>query len=156
MLKFEIPGRELIEVRNLVLDYNGTLAIDGLLIEDVKDKINLLSRHLDVFVITADTFGSAVKNLKNCNCKLKILGNERQDLQKAAFVKELGAENTVSIGNGMNDCLMLKEAIVGVCAMQNEGCAVKTLINADVVVRNIIDAFDLLLNPKRLSATLRC
>ena len=29
MIKIEIPGRETIEIEHVVLDYNGTIALDG-------------------------------------------------------------------------------------------------------------------------------
>ena len=74
---------------------------------------------------------------------------------KLDYVKELGCENTVCIGNGRNDRLMLKEARLGIAVILTEGVAQSTLSSADVVCTNIVSALELLLNPLRLTATLR-
>ena len=71
------------------------------------------------------------------------------------YVLDLGKENTVAIGNGANDSLMIKSAHLGIVVIGNEGAAIETLINSDIVCTNIFDALDLLLNSKRIVATLR-
>jgi soluble P-type ATPase len=50
---------------------------------------------------------------------------------------------------------MVKEAALGIAVIEKEGAAVETLLAADIVCGNILDALELLLNPKRLIATLR-
>ena len=59
MIIVEIPGRKSIEVHHLVLDFNGTLAIDGKLIDGTKPLLELLSNQLTIHVVTAVTFGTA-------------------------------------------------------------------------------------------------
>ena len=59
------------------------------------------------------------------------------------------------MGNGRNDALMLKEAALGIAVIQEEGGAVETLLAADIVTHSVLVALDLLLNPLRLTATLR-
>ena len=61
----------------------------------------------------------------------------------------------VAIGQGANDALMLKEAALGICVMSDEGTAVAALTAADLVVADIVKAFELLEKPARLMATLR-
>ena len=75
--------------------------------------------------------------------------------QKAEFVTKLGAERVVAFGNGMNDRKMLKAAKLWVIILGREGCAVKALLAADLQVASAVDGLDLLLNPKRLRATLK-
>ncbi|HKJ46485.1 MAG TPA: hypothetical protein VJ991_11715, partial [Balneolales bacterium] len=58
-------------------------------------------------------------------------------------------------GNGRNDRLMLDEAAVGIAVIQKEGASFQSLQAADVICTNIIDALELLVYPKRLTATLR-
>jgi len=154
-MRIDIPGNKSLTLSNLVLDYNGTLAIDGSLIAGVEERLNRLAEELTVYVVTADTFGKAAVNLKNTNCNLTILGKGNQQQQKAAFIKRLDAQHVAAIGNGLNDALMLEMAALGIAVVQQEGAAVKTLQNANVVFNNINDALDLLLNPLRLKATLR-
>ena len=71
------------------------------------------------------------------------------------FLKTLRPEVTVAIGNGSNDQLMLQESALGIAVLQGEGMSRAAMENADIIVKDISDAFDLLLNPKRLTATLR-
>ena len=105
--------------------------------------------------MTADTFGKASSQLEGIPCSLSILPIENQDVGKLDYVKDLGCENTVCIGNGRNDRLMLKEAGLGIAVILTEGVALTTLVSADVVCTSIVSALELLLNPLRLTATLR-
>jgi len=52
-------------------------------------------------------------------------------------------------------CKMLKEAGLGIALIGDEGCSTETLLGSDVVCNSIKDALGLLLNDKRLIATLR-
>ena len=155
MIHVELSENKSLNLLNLVLDYNGTLAIDGILIEGVADRLNLLTKNIAIHVITADTFGKAADNLSKINCRLTILNPGSEQKQKLEFITSLGRETVVAIGNGLNDKLMLEQAALGIVVIQTEGAAIKTLQSADVVSTNILDALDLLLNPMRLKATLR-
>ncbi|WP_199898716.1 hypothetical protein [Prolixibacter bellariivorans] len=103
MITINIPGNRKIAVKYLVLDYNGTLAIDGKLIAGVKQLLNTLSEQLEIYVLTADTFGTVKKELAGVNCQFSVIKPEEQDKQKEQFVTSLGKENVVAIGNGLND-----------------------------------------------------
>ena len=50
---------------------------------------------------------------------------------------------------------MLKEALLGVALLQEEGFASETLLAADLVFRNVLDLFACFREPKRLVASLR-
>jgi P-type E1-E2 ATPase len=138
-----------------VLDYNGTLAVDGRLIPDVKLRLNRLAASLAVHVITADTFGSARGALRGVDCTLEVLKHGGEARAKAALVRRLGARRVACIGNGRNDRLMLRAAALGIATVQREGAAVEAVQAADIVVHDVRDALDLLLKPRRLLATLR-
>ena len=155
MLTLDIPGYKKIETEHLVLDYNGTLATDGKLIGGTKPLLDLLSSIVTIHILTADTFETARNELSGINCKLVVLEPGLQDMQKEMYVFNLGEENVIAIGNGMNDSLMLKSAALGIAVIQNEGASIKTLLNADIVCISILDALELLTNPKRIVATLR-
>jgi len=142
-------------LRHLVLDFNGTIAEDGQLCEGVYERINTLSNELDVHIITADTYGSAQKQIQGTGAAIKLLGAEAQDQQKADYVEQLGAEHCVAIGNGRNDAKMLACAKLGFGVIQKEGGSIKALLASDIIFTSIQDALDLLLHPKRLNATLR-
>ena len=155
MLTIEIPGSPPLYLHHLVLDYNGTLAIDGRLLPTVADLLNALSSHLTVHVITADTFGTAQAALTGVTCQLGILPPGRQDEAKRDYVQQLGAAGCVAIGNGRNDRLMLQTVALGIAVMQAEGTAVATLTAAHILIPTIQDALHLLREPRRLIATLR-
>jgi soluble P-type ATPase len=156
MLEINIPGTlGLIKIKNLVFDYNGTLAIDGKLIPQVRRYLCELSKKVKIYVITADTFGSAEKGLEEIPCELIKVPSENQVQFKTDYIKLLGADRTIAFGNGRNDKLMLKEAKIGIAVIQPEGASPETILNADIVCNNIIDALELLSKYKRLKATLR-
>jgi P-type E1-E2 ATPase len=156
MIEINIPGySKPLQLEHLILDYNGTLAEDGKLIDMVDSLLIELSQQIKIHVVTADTFGTVQEQLKKTPCEIKILSESNQAQQKADYLKSFGEQKTVCIGNGANDQKMLKNAILGIAVIQEEGAAVNTLNAADIVCRSIIDALTLLCRPKRLKATMR-
>jgi soluble P-type ATPase len=155
MLEIDIPGHKTLQLKHLVLDYNGTIACDGMLIAGVKENLAALASQLQVHILTADTFGKAQEGLEDVDCQLSILAPDAQDVGKLNHVKVLGADHVVCVGNGRNDRLMLKEAALGIAVLLEEGAAADTVAAADVVCTHIVSALELLRNPLRLIATLR-
>jgi soluble P-type ATPase len=155
MIEVNIPGFKTLQLEYLVLDHNGTLAVDGILMPGVKERLEKLSQDLKIFVVTADTFGKAGAELEGIPCELTILAKKDQDMGKLDFIKKLGSGNTVCMGNGRNDRLMLKLAGLGIAVVLEEGVAVETITAADILCTGIVPALELLLNPLRLTATLR-
>lgn len=155
MINLSIPGHDDLHLDYLVLDYNGTLAIDGHLIAGVRTALDRLKDSVHIHVLTADTFGKAGDGLEGIDCRLSILPPGRQDVGKFEYVKQLGSGLTAAVGNGRNDCLMLAEAALGIAVVQKEGAAVETIRSADVICTDIVSALELLHHPLRLAATLR-
>ena len=155
MFTISIPGREKVSIEHIILDYHGTLAIDGKMIDGVKEKLVQLSQSFHIHVITADTFGACGEQLQGLNCSIQILEADNQSKQKESYLKEVCKKNIIAIGNGANDSLMLKCADIGIALIQQEGVAIETLLSSDIVCNHIHDALDLMTNPKRLIATMR-
>lgn len=155
MLTLSIPGWKTLHLTHLVLDYNGTIALDGCLIDGVKPSLTALAASLTIHVLTADTFGSVWEALVGLPCQLAVIPTDQQAEAKLAYVAELGPDACVCIGNGRNDRLMLREAALGIALVQAEGAAAEAILAADAVSCNILDALDLLHRPLRLTATLR-
>ena len=155
MIHIVIPGKEPIEIQYLVCDVNGTLAVDGVLMEGIKDSISKLNNLVEIHLLTADTFGKGTEIANSLGVKFAILkpGNERE--QKAAYVRKLGASKVAAIGQGANDELMVKESALGICVFSPEGTAIPTLLAAKLVCPDGNSALQLLLHPTRLTATLR-
>lgn len=155
MIEIRIPGYTQLQLRHLVLDYNGTLALDGALISGVEDRLRRLSALLAIHVLTADTFGGARDGTATLPVALSILPSPDQAGAKAAFVEHLGAEQCAAIGNGHNDHRMLQAAGLGIAVIQGEGAAQAASAAADLLFTSINDALDALLNPARIIAGLR-
>lgn len=142
-------------IKHIVLDYNGTLAKDGILKEDAKRLLPLLAQQYTLHVITADTFGSVKKELKNFDLHVKVLQSDDHTLEKEAYIRTLHVKECAAVGNGNNDVRMLQEAAIGICLIGDEGCSTKTLLASDIVCKSLSEALELFLYPKRLIATLR-
>jgi soluble P-type ATPase len=154
-MRIAIPGWGDIDIENIVADLNGTIATDGRIPLRVKEKIQCLSDRVRIYILTADTQGTASKEISGMNAELIKIPEGNGKASKFEFLKSLNRETTVAIGNGNNDGLILKEAAIGIVVLGDEGVSVSTVKNADIVVKNIVDALDLFLKPKRLIATLR-
>ncbi len=154
-MNIAIPGHEAVEIDHLVLDYNGTIALNGILCEGVMERLEKLSKELSVHVITADTYGSVQAQCAGGTVSVHVIGTESQDQAKLDFIESLGEGRCIAIGNGRNDALMLEHAALGFAVLQAEGASMKALAASDAVFSSINDALDALIHTKRLIATLR-
>jgi P-type E1-E2 ATPase len=155
MIAFDIPGSGSYRLEHLVMDVNGTLAVDGQLIDGVAAKIMSLHNQINIHLLTADTHGkqSMIDQQLGLTAIRVMPGGE--SLQKADYVRRLGSESVAAIGQGANDAEMLAVARLGICVMSVEGVATKSLLAADLIAPTILSALELLENPKRIVATLR-
>ena len=154
MLNIQIPGREELTLNHLVLDYNGTIAEDGNIIEGIRPRLAELSKNLSIYVITADTHGTAAKKCEGL--PLQVLTFPTTEVGKIKAEEATKMEGgVITIGNGFNDIQMSDAADLSICVIGKEGCCGALLAHTDVVVTSIEDALDLLLKTGRLRATLR-
>ena len=155
MIEINIPGRGLLQLEHLVSDVNGTLALDGLLLDGLAKRIASVRDRVTVHLLTADTHGkqAVIDQQLNLTATRLTGGNEQE--QKRLYVQKLGSGKVIALGQGANDAAMLKEAALGICVMSQEGTATEALLSADIVVPDIFAAFDLLDKPLRIVATLR-
>ncbi len=155
MIELNIPGRGVIQLQHLVCDVNGTLAVDGQLLEGVKQRLSTLRDRLTLHLITANTHGKQDMIDHQLGVKAIRLQAGDEALVKERYVKELGASTCVAVGQGANDAEMLRAAALGICVLSPEGVAAQTLCAADLVASSIYEALDLLEKPLRIVATLR-
>lgn len=156
MILLDIPGfNENLTIEHLVLDFNGTLAVDGKLISGVEKILNDLAERVTIHILTGNTFGTAEDELKNVACKLIALPKENLGKEKEKYLQTLNTDSVISIGNGRNDRLMLQASAIGIIVVQQEGASSEALMAADVICPDIYSALELLNNPLRLIATLR-
>lgn len=155
MLIYEIPGRDNIEVQNIVFDYNGTIAVNGKLINGAMELINKLSEYVNIYILTADTYGTVEKECIGINGKVLTFPKENAGQSKKEIVKDLGGERTICLGNGFNDIPMFEESVLSLAIIEEEGTSGKLLAKADIVTRSIFEALTILLNRNMIKATLR-
>ena len=155
MIELDIPGRGVLRLQHLVTDVNGTLAVDGQLIEGVAKSLLGLRDRLQIHLLTADTHGRQESLDRQLGLQAVRIQAGGESLAKAAFVRALGADQVIALGQGANDVAMLHDAALGICVLGAEGTAVEALMAADVVAPNVLDALALLYQPLRLVATLR-
>ncbi|HWQ45475.1 MAG TPA: HAD hydrolase family protein [Longilinea sp.] len=155
MIEIDIPGRGHIQIKHLVLDVNGTLAVDGVIPDSIAAEIMNLKKLVEIHLLTADTHGRQAEIDQQLELTATRIQPGNEGAQKAAYVRQLNPATVIAIGQGANDAEMLREAAIGVCVLSPEGTAVSALHNADVLAADIHQALALLGSPNRLKATLR-
>ncbi len=156
MIETEIPSLGKIAIKNIVFDLNGTLVMRGQISDNIKTKLKTLAKTVRVIIASGDIRGNLAdigKELGVETHRLKL--DLPEDEEKRLLIEELGAENTAAVGNGVNDNKMLKEAKIGIAVMGQEGAAIETINNANIVVTDPAHALNLFLHPIILNATLR-
>ena len=151
---------EPLRIERIVSDYTGTLSFDGKLVAGVAGRLRRLAKLVEIDVVTSDTRGTARRQLAGLPIKLHLLEpGKRHDVQKRNYAKKLGPRRIAALGNGNNDALLLRAVRdaggLAIAVDNGEGCSVEAMQNANVFVVGIVNALDLLLDPKRLVATLR-
>lgn len=155
MININIPGRSPYNIANIVFDYNGTIAVNGIISKSTREKLSILCNMADVYVLTADTYGSAAKECEGLNLTLKTFPKDNAADYKLKIVNELGKDKTICFGNGYNDIKMFEVASLSVAVLEKEGLCVALLKEATILVKSIEDGINLLLNTNALIATLR-
>src|SRR5690348_9428223 len=105
MIHIEIPSRGTIELQHAVFDINGTLAVDGMPIPEVVDRLKALGEQLSLHALTAGTHGNIGELQKVLGISLQIISSGED---KAHYVEQLGPAHVIAFGNGMNDVGMLR------------------------------------------------
>lgn len=59
MIRLDIPGYGKLALSYLVLDYNGTLAVDGHTLEGAHEELVAVAEHLEIHVVTGNTHGDS-------------------------------------------------------------------------------------------------
>ncbi len=154
-MKIEIPQYRTLELKYLLIDFNGTIAADGTVSENIKKKLEQISAQLDIYVLTADTHGTAKKMCEDMPVTVYTFPNCGAAEEKQKLVNSLGREFCAAIGNGRNDIAMCQDSCLSIAVIGKEGACSKLIGHTDVCVTSIEDGLDLLILPKRLIATLR-
>ena len=152
-MKITVPGSGIYNLETLVLDLNGTIALNGKLVVGVKQRIQKIKGlGLKVFLFTGDTRGTGAKTAEVLGIKLVKASNAKDKLKE---LKKINSSTCVAIGNGAIDDYFLKAAKLGIAVMQSEGLHIKAALAADILMPSINDALDLIINQTTFISTLR-
>ena len=154
MILIQRPGQEPLEIEFILSDFEGTLATDQRVHPKVKDKINLLSKRVKVYIFTTGEKERVSDVLRNVNAEVIYLKEGEASQGKLNLLEQLGADRAVAIGNGVNDLAMIEHSALGIVVMNREGTLAGVIGKADLVFMTILDALDFLLKPLRQKATL--
>lgn len=154
-MKIDIPGYKELNLTTLLLDYNGTIATDGIIPETVKVRLKELAKEFNIYVLTADTHGTARKQCEDIPVTVQTFPVGNAADYKEETINKIGGKHCVALGNGRNDIKMFHQAALSIAIMDTEGMCSKLLAESDICVKTIEDGLDLLLNPKRIFADLR-
>ena len=154
MIHIQRSGQEPLEIDFILIDFEGTLASDRRVHPKAKDKINLLSKRIKIYILTKGEKAGVEEVLKKVKAEIVYLREGESSQQKLDLLRQLGPARTVAIGNGVDDVAMIEEAGLGVCVLGKEGTFSDAMKKADVVFMNIVDTFDFLLKPIRQKASL--
>jgi len=146
----EVPGYGRIEFNAVLFDLNGTLGVEGKVPDDVKELLAKLADRYTVVVLSADTFGTLEEEFEGLPIRIERVSS---GVEKAEIAE--GYAPYAAVGNGNNDVAMLERAELAFCVIGKEGATVDALLASDIVVTDVRDAIEMLLNEKKLIATLR-
>ncbi|ASJ12532.1 HAD family hydrolase [Thermococcus thioreducens] len=146
----EIPNYGRIEFRAVLFDLNGTLGESGRVDDEVKHLLERLADRYTVVVLSADTFGTLEDELRGLPVRIERVSSGTEKARIAEGYKPYAA-----VGNGNNDVAMLEGAELAFCVIGPEGASIDALLASDVVVRDVKDAIGMILDEKKLIATLR-
>ena len=155
MLKIDIPGFKDLSIEKIVFDYNGTLALQGEIKPEILKKLKELAGYFEVYVVTADTYGTVRQTFAGSSVRVKIISGSQGRKEKEDFVKSLNSREVLAVGNGRNDTAMLQEAALGIAVLEGEGMAAELYGSTDLICPGIAEVFALLENPRSLKASLR-
>jgi len=155
MIEVDVPGFGHLRLGHAVFDVNGTLAVDGEPVPEIGPQLSALALQVQIHLLSALSHGNQAALEDGLRHPIFRIEPGHEAEQKADYVRRLGAESCVAVGNGRNDVLMLEAARLGIAVIEREGTAVRALQVSDIVVADTHTAIELLLKPQRLLATLR-
>lgn len=154
MISFEIPGFGPVDIEHVLLDYNGTIAVDGVIAPGAAGIIAELAGLVHVTVLTADTYGTAEAQCAPLGVEVLTFPRDGAAVFKEEYAESLTG-GVAAFGNGRNDIGMFDKAALSVAILDEEGACAALLPHADILARDICEGLALLLHVDRIRATLR-
>ena len=154
MIRIDIPGHDVLEIEHILLDYNGTIAFDGILVPGAAELISELAGCAHVAVLTADTYGSVNNQCDPLGVEVVTFPRAGAAQFKQRYAQELVGQ-VACLGNGFNDVGMFDHSDLRIAIMDGEGAYAGLIAHADILVRSAVEGLSLLTHLDRVRATLR-
>jgi soluble P-type ATPase len=152
-MKYNPVGVGEINLDTIILDLNGTLAVDGKLVEGVIGRINKLKElGFKLYLFTGDQRGTASQQAAELGIEIMFA---KTTAEKAECSKRCNFETTVAIGNARIDIGTFENSKIKIATLQKEGIHAAIINHVDIIIPSINDALDLLINPDSFNATMR-
>jgi len=152
-MKYNPVGVGEIELENIILDLNGTLAVHGELVAGVKPRLlKLKELGYNLYLFTGDQRGNAAILSEEIGIEIQRATSSEE---KEALTNKLDVSKTVAIGNARIDIGTFRSTKLRIATIQAEGIHAGILSHVDVIVPSINDALDLLIDPNIFNATMR-
>ncbi len=152
-MKYNPVGVGEIELTTIILDLNGTIALNGQIVDGVEDRVKKLKElGYEIHLFTGDQRGNAALQAARLGIEVQVATTSDE---KEKLTVKLDTEKTVAIGNARIDIGTFKPCKLRIGTLQSEGIHVGILEHIDVLVPSIIDALDLLINESSFNATMR-
>jgi len=153
-MKYDFSNQSSIEIKTIVLDLNGTLAVNGQLVVGVAERIERLKNELGfrLILLSGDQRGngSFIANALGIDFRK---ANSREE--KECAILEYDCKTTAAIGNARIDIGTFKQAKIAIATLQGEGIHTGILKEVDIIVPSILDALDLFIDPDSFKATMK-
>jgi len=150
-MKLDISNYGKVNLKYLILDYNGTIALDGKpLISPAQ--VRDLAKIYKVIVLSGNTYSGIEDHLSPYALDLVVTPGGQDKLN---YIQDLGPETCIAIGNGNIDQAMLQAAGLSIAVVGPEGCSTQALLASDIVVNSIHDALAIVSSPNKLKAILK-
>ena len=152
-MEYKPIGAQKYKLDTLFLDLNGTVALNGVMVDGVAQRIaKLKDLGYKVVLLSGDLNGNATQIAEKLAIDfVKATSTE----EKAEVVARYDKKRVAAIGNARIDIGMFENAEFSIVTLQSEGIQAKILNYADVVVNSINDALDLLIDRSIFEATMR-
>lgn len=150
---YAIPQVWEIDITTIVLDLNGTLAVQWVVVDGVEDRINKLKTlGFSIILFTGDQRGNASLLCKELGIECSYASSHEE---KEKLFLELDVDHTAAIGNARIDNGTFRHAKLSIATLQAEGIHTGILPYIDIIVPSILDALDLFIDWDSLKATMR-
>lgn len=152
-MEYNVSGIGTIELKTVVFDLNGTLAVYGHIKQTTKELLmELKNKDFEIIILTSDQRGVAMETADEIGVKCMIAQTSEEKLQ---FMKSLNREKTIAVGNGRVDIGMFQMSKIRIATLQAEGIHTGILSYVDIIVASVDDAIRLLLDKDAFVSTMK-